>query len=199
MDVPTNLEAIDVVRFITGMNLEPTIATLPDIKTAINECYDNGEIEEDIVAAEDARIAISSSEEENKALNKAKRLSEEKPIVRLVNRIIVDAIRRRASDIHIRPLEKRVDLLFRIDGTLITVRSFNKDLLAAVVSRIKILGRMDIAERRLPQDGQSRVSNNATVVDLRISVIPTVNGESVVIRLLSTSFIAMVKFLWKMH
>jgi type IV pilus assembly protein PilB len=186
MDDPTNPEAIDVVRFVTGRNVELAIATREDIEAAIAENYDGEEtIEEDIFAAEGTAIG-ETAEDENIGMQKAEQMGKEKPIVRLVNRIIIEAVRRRASDIHVRPEEQEVNLLYRIDGTLIKIRSFSKSLLPAVISRIKIIGRMNIAERRLPQDGRTRVVDRANAVDLRISVIPTVNGESVVIRLLST-------------
>ncbi|WP_255416784.1 GspE/PulE family protein [Thiohalobacter thiocyanaticus] len=119
------------------------------------------------------------------SLHEIERMGKEKPVVRMVNHILTDAIHRNASDIHIRPDEDDVALLFRQDGSLVPIRRFNKALLAAVVARIKIIGRMNIAERRLPQDGRARMLEGDSIVDMRISVIPTVNGESVVIRLLN--------------
>ena len=187
LDDPTNPEAIDVVQFVTGRNVELAIATREDIEAAIADNYDGEEtIEDDIFAAEGTAVDESAEDEQNMGLLKAEQMGKEKPIVRLVNRIIIEAVRRRASDIHVRPEEHEVNLLYRIDGTLIKIRSFTKSLLPAVISRIKIIGRMNIAERRLPQDGRTRVVDHANAVDLRISVIPTVNGESVVIRLLNT-------------
>ena len=186
IDDPTSQEAIGVVQFITSHHLDLVTAAREDIQAAINDNYDKETITEDLLAAEDESASLLRNIDDAKLLSEVKRLGKEKPIVRLVNRVIADAINRRASDIHIRPRENCVDLLFRIDGALIKSRSFNKSLLPAVISRIKIVGKMDIAERRLPQDGRARVSENANVVDLRISVIPTVNGESVVIRLLNT-------------
>jgi type IV pilus assembly protein PilB len=110
-----------------------------------------------------------------------------RPIVRLVSHILTTAVRRGASDVHIRPGEGDVDLVFRIDGVLVPIRTFSQSLLTMVVGRIKILAGMDITERRLPQDGQARIGVNGRMVDLRISTIPTIHGESVVIRLLNTS------------
>jgi len=111
-------------------------------------------------------------------------LGRQKPVVRLVRNMLSDAIQQRASDVHVRPLEKTAELLYRIDGTLVRMRSFPKSVLPAVVSRVKILGNMDIAEHRLPQDGHMRMTGYGKVVDMRLSIIPTVQGESVVIRLL---------------
>jgi len=187
MDDPTNPEVIDIVQFITGRNIEVATATRDDIETAIGECYEIEEpIKEGIDSAEETNTGELPSDEQKIEPHEVERLGKEKPIVRLVSRIITDAVRRHASDIHVRPLENSVDLLYRIDGTLIRIRSFSKSILAAVISRIKIIGSMNIAERRLPQDGRARVSDSTAVVDLRISIIPTVNGESVVIRLLNT-------------
>ncbi len=181
MDDPTNTEAIENAQFVCGYNVELAKASRSDITNAISEWYeDESDMDEDITTTK------IPDQDEELTLHEAERLGKEKPIVRLVNRIIIDAIRRRASDIHIRPLEDHVDLLLRIDGMLIKVRRFHKRLLPAVTSRIKILGRMNIAERRIPQDGRSKMVDNNSIIDLRISIIPTVDGESVVIRLLNT-------------
>ncbi|MBI1194458.1 MAG: type II secretion system protein GspE [Gammaproteobacteria bacterium] len=187
MEDPTDSGVIDNIRFVTNRNIEVVTATSDDIDAAIVECYEDEDIEEEIQAAEEMSASDASPEtKQMRALHESENLGRDKPIVRFVNRIIADAIHRRVSDIHIRPLEDDVELLYRIDGTLIKVRDFSKDLLPAMVSRIKILGRMNIAERRLPQDGRTHVVDRTAVVDLRISVIPTSNGESVVIRLLNT-------------
>lgn len=184
MEDPTDNEAVGAIRFITGKLLEPVIATQEDIEAAIERYYGSED------AGIDEEVAKESHDQEQKRhlleLREAERLAHEKPIVRLVQAMIIDAVRKHASDIHIRPLENEVYLLFRIDGTLIQMRSLSKSLLPAIVSRIKILGRMDVAEHRLPQDGRAHVSDRDDQVDLRISVVPTVNGESVVIRLLNS-------------
>ncbi|WP_168188141.1 GspE/PulE family protein [Hahella sp. CCB-MM4] len=185
MDDPCNLDAIDALQFITNRHLELVTASKADIFQALGEFYGESSIDDEILAAEDDREKVEASFHKDKEVGELERLSRERPIIRLVSRIIVEGIRRRASDIHIRPRENIVDLYYRIDGTLIKIRSFSKNLLPAVVSRIKILGTMDIAERRLPQDGRSRVVDQESIVDLRISIIPTVEGESVVIRLLN--------------
>lgn len=184
MDDPTNHEAIETIRFISGKVIEPVISTREDIESAIYRYYgaDDSSLDDDAVR--------NSLQDDEKAkameLREAERLAYEKPIVRLVQGMLMDAVRKRASDIHIRPLEHEVHLLYRIDGTLLQIRSFSKALLPAIVSRIKIIGRMDVAERRLPQDGRTSVSDHGEAVDLRLSIIPTINGESVVIRLLNS-------------
>lgn len=185
MDDPTALEVIDILRFATGYAIEPVIANKKEISEAIEKYYfiENGLDTQLFSTTEDDGQRLAEHEDN---AHEAERQAMEKPIVRLVNGILIEAVRKRASDIHIRPQEHDVDLIYRIDGSLIKIRSFSKSLLPAVVSRIKIIGRMNIAERRLPQDGRARVSDNGAVVDLRISVMPTINGESVVIRLLNT-------------
>lgn len=184
MDDPTALEVIDILRFATGYAIEPIIANKKEISEAIEKYYsiENG-LDTQLFTTEDDDPLLAERED---TAHVAERQAMEKPIVRLVSGILIEAVRKRASDIHIRPQEHDVDLIYRVDGSLIKIRSFSKSLLPAVVSRIKIIGRMNIAERRLPQDGRARVSDNGAVVDLRISVMPTINGESVVIRLLNT-------------
>ena len=131
----------------------------------------------------------ASARSTNKAdpRQKLELLSAARPVVRLVNNIVLEAIRRNASDIHIRPGEKDVELIFRIDGDLVPIRRFARALLPAIVGRIKILGTMDITEHRIPQDGQTRIRQRDNATDLRISVIPSIEGESIVMRLLKAT------------
>ena len=165
--------------FICDLTIDIAVATLDDVRWAVRQFY--GQLDDEI-----ALESISSNEDTNgEGTQELERLSAEQPIVRLVKNIIRDAIERKASDVHIRPRLKNVELVYRLDGVLTTIRYFNKSLLPAVVSRIKIIGGMDIAERRMPQDGRSCVRTTDNSVDLRISVMPTVEGESVVIRLLN--------------
>jgi type IV pilus assembly protein PilB len=183
VDDPTDAEAFETVRFITGYNLELVMASRHEVEWAITRYY---EVDDELHAAEELGINALDEFRNEADLKEAERLGKEKPIVRLVNNILLDAIRLNASDVHIRPMETRVDLLFRIDGALVKIRSFSKALLSAVASRIKIIGQMDVAERRLPQDGRARMSDRGALIDLRISAIPTVKGESIDIRLLNT-------------
>ncbi len=171
-------ELYQALGFITDMYIDVAVASLEDLQWAIRQYYG---IQDDELALD----SIDQSVHKKDGLQELERLGSERPIVRLVSNIIRDAIDRKASDIHIRPREKNVELIYRLNGTLTSVRFFSKTLLPAVVSRIKILGGMDIAERRMPQDGRSCVRSNSSVVDLRISIIPTVEGESVVLRLLN--------------
>lgn len=177
---PTSTETTAVLRFTTACEIDIAVSTQEDINAAINRYYGTYN---DTKAMEEMQLENMQASDDDQT--EMKRLAMDKPTVRLVNHIILDAIQRRASDIHLRPGEKDVDLLLRIHGSLVKIRTFNKVLLPAIVSRIKILGRMDIAERRLPQDGRTKFLSMGNEVDMRISIMPTINGESVVIRLLN--------------
>ena len=182
---PTESEAVKMAEFIAKHSLELTVATRSDILAAIDRHY--GKLDDDEVFETLETIDSATNDAEEYSLVKAaEKLSKERPIVRMVQNTLMEAVRSRASDIHIRPGDNDVDLIFRIDGSLVNIRRFSKSIHAAVVSRIKIIGRMDISERRVPQDGRAIVVVNNHKVDLRLSIMPTVNGESVVIRLLDT-------------
>jgi len=183
---PLNQENTDAVEFISNHHVELATARHDDIVRAIQKHYKESGLGQDILDAEQLQKLLPLDEEQRAELSEAERLSNGRPVVRLVTKIILDAIKQNASDIHIRPKDNITDLLYRIDGQLVPVKSFTNALLPAVVGRIKIIGKMDIAERRLPQDGRATIIESGNRVDLRISVIPTVTGESVVIRLLNT-------------
>jgi type IV pilus assembly protein PilB len=178
MEDPSNAEAIHMIQFITGLQTEIVVSSRQGIEEALAVLYDP-------LQEEDSISYINETTDAPEPVN-IQKLGEQKPIVRLTSNILNEAVRRRASDIHIRPSEKQFTLLFRIDGNMIKIRDFAKGLLPGIISRIKILGGMDISEHRIPLDGRTRIIIEKTVVDLRISIIPTVDGESVVIRLLNT-------------
>lgn len=184
MTDPTDTELVNMLRFLTGKVLEFCIAPTDDIAYAISAYYGGQEVQ---TALDDMAVFVRE-EPFHLDANSEEQLGNERPVVQLVQSVISDAMVRQASDIHIRPKENSVDLFFRVDGVLQKIRSFNKKLLPAVVSRIKIIGNMDISEHRLPQDGRSRIRYLDKSVDLRLSIIPTIHGESVVIRLLDTQF-----------
>ncbi len=175
-------DAIHAISFTTQRAIEPVFAPHDEIRNAINKYYDLQEQEREL-----DRLELSDFyyEDDQEVWKEAERLANETPVVRLVDNLILAAIHQRASDIHIRPGGKKVDLLYRIDGTLILKREIQKGLLPAIVSRIKIISRLNIAEHRLPQDGSSRMLDGKNIVDMRISTIPCQFGESVVIRLLN--------------
>ena len=181
---PSDSELINMLRFMTGKMLEFCLASPADIAYAISAYYGGQEMQ----SALDDLAVFSAEEPFHLDADSDEALGNERPVVQLVQSVIADAMARRASDVHIRPRESLVELYFRVDGVLQPIRSFSKKLLPAVVSRIKIVGNMDISEHRLPQDGRSRIHYLDKTVDLRLSVIPTIHGESVVIRLLDTQF-----------
>ena len=174
---PSDCDLLHLVGFITGKQIEAIQAHDEQLDRAINRFY----------GAEAAlQLPESESHEPELSLHRIKQLAEEKPTVRFVDSLLEDAICRRASDIHLRPGKHDVAILFRIDGVLSEIRRIKPGNLAAIVSRIKIIGGMNIAERRLPQDGRHLVRMGERSIDLRLSIMPTVHGESVVIRILDT-------------
>lgn len=184
MSDPLNSDAYKIVEFMTQQHIETVIAVREDVDAAIDEHYRRRE--DDEVIEQFKNIDAPDKEIEEIEIKEAERLSKEKSVVRLVKNMIIEAVDRKASDIHIRPDENEVSITLRIDGTLIPTLNINKTIHAAVVSRIKIIGNMDISERRVPQDGRASIKLRGNKVDLRISIMPTVNGESVVIRILDT-------------
>ncbi len=183
---PLDQFAIDDVRIQTGMEVQICIANKSDIAGAINRFYDD---------QEEADKAIKEFAESNSMMNielQAETVEEDddvlnSPMVRLVNTIINQAVRRGVSDIHIEPFEDRVRVRYRIDGELIEAMTSTRETLLAIVARVKIIGNMDISERRKPQDGRLETVIYGKNIDMRISILPTVYGEKVVIRLLDRS------------
>ncbi|GAB4290660.1 MAG: GspE/PulE family protein [Thiohalomonadaceae bacterium] len=184
MENPMDWEAMEVLRFNTNHSIEPVVASGQDIGEALNRLYRRREDREIADMADVIDMTPEPDKADDIAIHLIEQEAQKKPVVRLVNAIIMQGILHGASDINIRPERNRVNIYYRIDGKLRFSRSLNKTLLAPLVSRIKITGRMDISERRLPQDGHARLTHNGNSIDLRISCIPTVNGESVVIRIL---------------
>jgi type IV pilus assembly protein PilB len=184
---PTNLHAMDDIKFLTGYNVEPVVASENAIQIAIERYYNAGPSYDEVMAdfnLEDEDIDFGSQEEEINALE-LERASEDAPVVRLVNVLLLNAIRKGASDIHVEPYEKKLRVRYRIDGVLHDEMSPPMKLRAALISRIKIMSQLDIAERRLPQDGRIKLKlGKGREMDFRVSVMPTMWGEKVVLRLL---------------
>jgi type IV pilus assembly protein PilB len=180
---PTNNQILENLQFITGKRIELAVATQEDILLAIATYYSQQEMDSALKTIEVLQQNDTSQKEA--AVNE--RLLE-RPVVQLVQNLITEAVINRASDIHIRPHQNTVELFFRVDGMLVHQRSINKQLLPTIITRLKILGGMDISERRLPQDGRSRIRYANKEIDLRLSVMPGIYGEDVVIRLLDTQF-----------
>ncbi|MDX1252613.1 MAG: Flp pilus assembly complex ATPase component TadA [Gammaproteobacteria bacterium] len=182
MENPLNQTAIDALRFNTRMNVEAVMASAQDLSVVLGKYYGTADETE---ALEDLKMdPIKESASMGESAHLIEQQAHKKPIVRLLNSIVSQGVTRGASDINIRPEKDRVNVYYRIDGKLHFSNAISKSLLPALVSRIKITGQMDIAERRLPQDGHARLMRGDKTIDLRISVIPTVRGESVVIRIL---------------
>jgi type IV pilus assembly protein PilB len=180
---PTDQELLSTLRFYTGLGIEPVLASPHQIASAINRSYRM----EAITSGPEETLTLGGQQESRDLTPDVENEATSAPVVHLVNTLLMQGISRGASDIHFLPHRDEVEVRFRIDGVLQTIHLIKKSQLPAVVARIKILGRMNIAEKRLPQDGHARVHMGKQEVDLRISVMPAYNGESVVVRLLNKS------------
>jgi type IV pilus assembly protein PilB len=183
---PLDVYAIDFVRDHTKIKkIKSLMASEEDILNAITNYYELGEYDDILERlGEEVEFKEEEYEEDSKKLEA---ISREAPIIQLVNMLIVQGVKDRASDIHVEPIEKGLLIRFRIDGMLHDIRTLPNTIKSAIISRIKILAKMDIAERRLPQDGRFQVTFGNREVDLRVSTIPTVFGEKIVLRLLDKS------------
>ncbi|RMF67183.1 MAG: type II secretion system protein GspE, partial [Calditrichaeota bacterium] len=190
---PGDVHVIDTLRRETGYEIEPAVSIERDILEAIHRHYETSESFDSSLdeVIQNIQRQKPQEDEKEKAAERLKRLSAETPVVKLVNLIISQAIVDRASDIHIEPDENSLQVRYRIDGILHENLSPPKHLQAAIISRIKILAELDIAESRVPQDGRFQVSLNGREVDIRVSTLPTVYGENVVLRILDKSSLMM--------
>ncbi|MCM1535869.1 MAG: Flp pilus assembly complex ATPase component TadA, partial [Clostridium sp.] len=176
---PLDMDAMDDISIITGCQVEPLIATPRNIMMAIDRIYGSSEVAS---ALDEYARERFGTVEEDEAVNEDINSS---PIVVLVKEMIERAARQRTSDIHIEPLEKTVRIRYRIDGALYEKAQYDLKILPAISARIKIIGGMDIAEKRKPQDGRITQMVDRTEYDIRVSVLPTVYGEKIVMRLAS--------------
>jgi len=184
MHNPNNIEILDKLRFVLNRDIRPVMAPMESIQSAINRHYGQSETESvDSMISEFTETQIDFTDVEAAAAMKGDE-DESAPIIRLANLIISEAVRERASDIHIEPFEDRVRIRYRIDGVLLERDSPPKRLLGALISRFKIMGRMDIAEKRRPQDGRIKTRAGTKEFDLRVSILPTNHGQAVVMRIL---------------
>ncbi|MBE9531229.1 MAG: type IV-A pilus assembly ATPase PilB [Proteobacteria bacterium] len=186
---PSNIFAIDDIKFLTSYNVEATIASEQAIKDAMEKIYEVEDMALDEVFNEfdEAEMEVVTDEEEVD-MSDLKKAIEDAPVIRLVNFILTDAIKKGVSDIHIEPYERVFRVRYRIDGVLQEVMRPPAKLKNAIVSRIKIISQLDIAERRLPQDGRIKLKlGKNKEMDYRVSVLPTLFGEKVVLRLLDKS------------
>ncbi|MCX8045134.1 MAG: type IV-A pilus assembly ATPase PilB [Desulfobacterota bacterium] len=186
---PTNIFAIDDIKFLTGYRVEPMIASENAVTTAIDTYYQTttAGLESLLSSFDTEGVEYIDAEDEVDVKSLAQE-SQDAPVIKLVNAILADAVEKRASDIHIEPYEKVFRIRFRIDGSLYEVMKPPIKMKNAIVSRIKIMSRLDIAERRLPQDGRIKLKMaKGKEMDFRVSVLPTLFGEKVVLRLLDKS------------
>ena len=187
---PTNVFALDDVGFMTGLQIQPVVASEAAIRKAFERLYETGASVTDMMSElEEADTDVEVVEGGEEAFAKAdifdlKESADEAPVVRLINMILTDAIRRGASDIHLEPYEKVFRVRFRIDGVLHEIMTPPKRLEAALTSRVKIMATLDIAERRLPQDGRIKLRYHQREIDFRVSTLPTIFGEKTVMRIL---------------
>src|SRR5262249_36293114 len=175
---PLDVETIHAIESVTGLRVQPVLAVEQEIVDAIDrylgeETRQDGEVEAGATAEED--------------LEHLRDMASEAPVIRLVNGMIGHALEKRASDIHIEPFEKEFRIRFRIDGVLQNQEPPPREMKAAIISRVKLMAKLNIAERRLPQDGRIKIKSLGREVDLRVSTLPTLYGESVVMRLLDRS------------
>ncbi len=186
---PLNVVALDDVRLVTGLEIEPVIAPEEEITAAISQHYaaDIDLMDEAARNAAGTELEVGEDRGEEISLDRLRTMVEEAPVVRLVNLMINQAIADGASDIHIEPHRRHVQVRYRVDGILRDVMNAPKAVQAGLISRVKIMANLDIAERRVPQDGRIHVTVDNREFDLRISTLPTVFGEKVVMRLLDQS------------
>jgi type IV pilus assembly protein PilB len=183
---PLDVFALDELHMKTGLNIEPVLATETEVKKSLNQHYGaKGTLEEVIESLDREKLEVKPGQEME--LKRLQVIADEPPVVRLVNMIIIEAARQGASDIHIEPEEDTLKIRFRIDGLLHERTGPPKYLQSAVISRIKVMAELDIAERRAPQDGRTQMKMEGRDIDIRVSCVPTIYGENVVLRLLDRS------------
>ena len=189
---PSNIYAIDDIKFITKFQIEVVVASEQAIAETIEKCYTSevsfDEVMMDFVDGDDEEFEFAEDVEEDINVLDLEKSAGEAPVVKLVNLILLDAIRKNASDIHIEPYEKQLRIRYRIDGVLYEVMKPPVKLKSAITSRVKIMSNLDIAERRLPQDGRIKMKmGRGKEMDFRVSVCPVLWGEKIVLRLLDKS------------
>lgn len=190
---PFNIVARDTITSSTDMELVPIIALEKEIEDVIEAISgDSAQALEDILKdmADEGEVEVGQETIDDANLDEMVENAGEAPVIRIVNSILIEALRKHASDIHIEPMEKTLRLRNRIDGVLYESSSPPKNLQNAIISRLKIMSNLDIAERRIPQDGRFKIKALNKEVDVRVSMLPTVHGEKIVMRILDKSALA---------
>ncbi len=200
MSNPLDIFSIDNLRLVSGYDIAPLLGYAPDIDLALNQIFGYHELPEEIIEepdVEDNSLRDIASAISNSEIRIEKKKKEEAPVIidtpliRLVDGIIVQGIEKKASDIHIEAFENIMKVRYRIDGIMHEVMRFSKALQPSIISRIKIMAGMNITEKRLPQDGRINIILKSKAIDMRISILPTIAGEGVVIRILDRSSITL--------
>jgi len=187
MSDPTNYLVIDDIRFLTGYHIDVVVAEEGALKAAIDRYYDqSASLMEVMSDLEDMDLELVEDTEDVN-LEELEKATSDAPVVKLVSVILTDAIKKGASDIHIEPYEKNFRVRYRIDGVLYEIMNPPIKMKNAIISRVKIMASLDIAERRLPQDGRIKLKTGGKEMDFRVSVLPTLFGEKIVLRLLDKS------------
>lgn len=190
---PLNVLALDDIRKQTKMEVIPLISTPSAIKKKLEDFQNSDQMMDSIIqesngGGEDTIEAVTETKQDSSNLDLSSEMGAgDAPVIKLVNLILLEAIKTKTSDIHIEPFEKYIKLRYRIDGVLLERKSPPKAMQNAMMSRLKIMSNLDIAEKRLPQDGRLRVKVSGKDIDLRISFLPTVHGEKCVLRVLDKS------------
>jgi len=189
---PFNIVGIDEIHTFTGLDIMPVVAPEKEVIEVLQRLAaetDTG-LEKILEDVGETDLELSQDQTEELSLDEMLEKAEGAPVIRLVNSVLVEAIRKHASDIHIEPMEKSIRLRYRVDGVLYESPSPPKQLQPAIISRIKIMSNLDIAERRIPQDGRFKIHALGKEVDIRVSILPTVHGEKIVMRTLDKSSLA---------
>jgi len=191
---PFDLMAIDEIETLTGLDVTPLAAQEHEISAVLSKSFQQqspGFNMEDLMKDSESDVEVVEGQaEEELSLDQMLESAEGAPVIRMVNMMLVEALRMGASDIHIEPMEKRLRLRYRVDGQLVERPSPPKNLQAAVISRVKIMADLDIAERRMPQDGRFNIKAVGKEIDLRVSVLPASHGEKIVMRILDKTSLA---------
>lgn len=190
MGDPFDLMAIDEIATLTGLTITPLAAPDHEITLALSKLFQEtsqGFDMEEMMRESESDVEVVEEQQEELSLEEMLESAEGAPVIRMVNMMLVEALRTGASDIHLEPMEKKLRLRYRIDGVLVERPSPPKNLQAAVISRVKIMSDLNIAERRVPQDGRFNIKALGKEVDLRVSILPAVHGEKVVMRILDKS------------
>ncbi len=181
---PNNIYVLDAIKFITGCYIQPVISPENTIQSAIEHYYGDTSGINEIIKGMTAELEVVEDDEDIPSEQDLQSQVQDKPLVKLVDGIIADAIRKGASDIHFESYEKRIRVRYRIDGALQEMAPIPYKYRAAIISRCKIMADLDISERRLPQDGRIKIKMGERTIDLRVSVLPTIYGEKIVMRIL---------------